>query len=224
MQSHLTRYDHPAHYLRVSTLFSSAFWRDVVPGKYFMSDVFGGACFYDEGARYGDTHGQAVLGCLLAGNAALTMANLDDTTLVREVFNALPAPLAGGRHLALESRVHRWSSSVSALPGGFPTVDVRARHMPEPARHPGILLVGDYLFDSTLNGVLDSADFATDYLMSQVLRDCYVSENSTRELEGARPQESRSNTMNRPDRDEQARMAGVDNGSSGNLKKAYHDF
>ena len=35
-------------------------------------------------------------------------------------------------------------------------------HRPEPKQHPGIVVVGDYLFDSTLNGLLDSSDAATD--------------------------------------------------------------
>ena len=31
------------------------------------------------------------------------------------------------------------------------------RHQPDPVGHPGLFMVGDYLYDSTLNGVLDSA-------------------------------------------------------------------
>ena len=31
-------------------------------------------------------------------------------------------------------------------------------------------MVGDYMFDATLNGVLDSADAATDLILSDVLR------------------------------------------------------
>jgi len=34
---------------------------------------------------------------------------------------------------------------------------------------PNILVVGDYLFDSTLNGVMDSADCMTDMLLSRNL-------------------------------------------------------
>jgi hypothetical protein len=57
----------------------------------------------------------------------------------------------------VESRVHRWINAVSALPGGWPPTGLDERHRPEPVGHPGLFLVGDYLFDSTLNGVLDSA-------------------------------------------------------------------
>ncbi len=44
--------------------------------------------------------------------------------------------------------------------------DTRTSHWPEPAEHPGIFIVGDYLFDSTTNGVFDSANLATDLLHS----------------------------------------------------------
>ena len=45
----------------------------------------------------------------------------------------------------------------------------RARHIaPEPVEHPGIVVVGDYLFDSTLNGVLRSANIATELLLDTI--------------------------------------------------------
>ena len=40
---------------------------------------------------------------------------------------------------------------------------------PEPHEHPGFVVVGDYLFDSTLNGVLDSAEAACDVIVTDVL-------------------------------------------------------
>src|SRR5208283_879486 len=48
MQEHLAHYDTPAHYLRMSVLFKEPFWRDQIPGSYFMTDAFGGCCVYDE--------------------------------------------------------------------------------------------------------------------------------------------------------------------------------
>jgi len=48
-QKHLARYNHPAHYLRVTVLFERSFWRGKVGGSYFLSDAFGGCCVYDEG-------------------------------------------------------------------------------------------------------------------------------------------------------------------------------
>jgi len=43
-----------------------------------------------------------------------------------------------------------------------PLFIVHVQNFPEPKEHPGLLAIGDYLFDSTINGVLDSADIATD--------------------------------------------------------------
>jgi SAM-dependent methyltransferase len=42
-------------------------------------------------------------------------------------------------------------------------------HQPDPVQLPGLLAVGDYMFDATLNGVLDSADTATDLILADVV-------------------------------------------------------
>jgi hypothetical protein len=44
-----------------------------------------------------------------------------------------------------------------------------ARHRPEPTQHPRLFVVGDYLFDSTLNGVLDSADLVSELITDAIL-------------------------------------------------------
>jgi SAM-dependent methyltransferase len=59
---------------------------------------------------------------------------------------------------------------VNALPGGLPARDVMTNHRPEPKEHPGLVVVGDYLFDSTLNGLLDSSDAATDIILTEMMR------------------------------------------------------
>jgi SAM-dependent methyltransferase len=59
---------------------------------------------------------------------------------------------------------------VNALPGGMPARDVMTNHRPEPKQHPGLVVVGDYLFDSTLNGLLDSSDAATDIIVTEMMR------------------------------------------------------
>ena len=130
MEKHLAGYDHPAHYLRMSLLFRAPFWRDRVTGSYFMSDAFGGCCVYDEGARHPcDPYG--VLGWLVAGNDALSLANHGDDDLVALALDSLPGPLAHGRRLMLEGRVHRWAGTINALPGGNPVRDTRDRHVPD---------------------------------------------------------------------------------------------
>jgi SAM-dependent methyltransferase len=59
---------------------------------------------------------------------------------------------------------------VNAIPGGMPARDVMTNHRPDPKQHPGLVVVGDYLFDSTLNGLLDSSDAATDIIVTEMMR------------------------------------------------------
>jgi len=160
MQKHLMHYDRPAHYLRITVLFKEPFWRDKISGSYFMLDAFGGCCVYDESARHSNsTHG--ILGWLIAGNDALSLSNLSDNDLIKMALDSLPGPLAFGRELYLEGRVHRWVGTINALPGGNPIHDLKTRHSPS-AADPHLYVVGDYLFDSTLNGAVDSAEFVAE--------------------------------------------------------------
>jgi protoporphyrinogen oxidase/SAM-dependent methyltransferase len=167
INAHIAHYDFPAHYLRISLLYREPFWRELIDESYFMIDAFGGCCVYDEGARH-DTRGHGVLAWLVAGNHASAAANLSDELLVTRALDALPAALAWGRALFIEGHVHRWIGSVSARPGGRRIQEVGQRHVPEPIEHPGLFLVGDYMFDTSLNGALDSADYATDLVIEQL--------------------------------------------------------
>jgi monoamine oxidase/SAM-dependent methyltransferase len=173
MEKHLVCYDRPAHYLRISLLFREPFWRDHVKGSYFMMDAFGGCCVYDEGTRH-PCEPYGVLGWLLAGNEALALANHGDSDLIALALDSLPGPLAHGRDLLLDGRVHRWTGTINALPGGNPVRETRDRHMPDRHQYPGLYVVGDYLFDSTLNGVLDSADFVTDLILTELRKQKYA--------------------------------------------------
>ena len=170
MSRFIAYYDRPAHYLRVSILFRKPFWRHKISGSWFMLDAFGGCCVYDEGTRH-DAGEFGVLNWLIAGTDALSMSGFDDARLARAAMAALPEPLnqeAGS--LCMETKVHRWPAAVSAQPGGLPVRDARSAHLPEPRQHPGLFMVGDYLFDSTLNGVLDSADCANELFSSWMLK------------------------------------------------------
>jgi monoamine oxidase/SAM-dependent methyltransferase len=170
MTRHISYYDRPAHYVRVSVLFETPFWRKKIKGSWFMSDAFGGCCVYDEGARH-DVGPYGVLGWLLGGTDALTYGSFDDERLIAEAIASLPDELHElAKSQKIEAKVHRWLASVNAQPGGYPMQDIRASHMPEPEEHDGLYVVGDYLFDSTLNGVLDSADYATDLFYSLILK------------------------------------------------------
>lgn len=169
MTRHVAFFDQPGHYLRVSVLFDRPFWRDAIRDDWWISDAFGGCCVYDESARSA-CDGKGVLGWLIAGNAALELANLDDATIVARALDSLPPPVRGGAASMREAAVHRWLSSVNAVPGGREDRELHANHVPEPGGHPGLFVVGDYIFDSTINAVLDSADAASDFALDPIVR------------------------------------------------------
>jgi protoporphyrinogen oxidase/SAM-dependent methyltransferase len=169
MVKHIAYFDRPAHYLRISLLFEEPFWGERIPGSWFMSEAFGGCCVYNEGSRH-DVGKHGVLNFLIAGSDALAYANLDDQELIAAALKSLPASLGDARACFMEGKVHRWLSSVNALPGGLPVRDVMTNHRPEPKQHPGLVVVGDYLFDSTLNGLLDSSDAGTDIILTEMMR------------------------------------------------------
>jgi monoamine oxidase len=167
MHAHHVQYDYPAHYLRASMLFREPFWREQINESYFMLGAFGGCCVYDE-TPPSDTAGFGVLGWLVAGEAALNLSNFDDDTLIEQMLQSLPRSLRCGREMLLEGRAHRWVGSVSGLPSGNPPREPVSRHVPEPEGNPRLLVVGDYLFDSTLNGVLDSAAVAVEFIRKEI--------------------------------------------------------
>lgn len=165
MAKHRAEYDHPAHYLRVTVAFRERFWHRRLVGSYCMLDAFGGSCLYDESSRNpGSPH--PVLGWLIAGDAAKGLNDRTDHELITQALAALPDFLAEGRELMVEGHVHRWIGAVNALPGGLHRTTLDRRHRPEAADHPHLFVVGDYLFDSTLNGVLDSAEHAGMWVVS----------------------------------------------------------
>jgi monoamine oxidase/SAM-dependent methyltransferase len=168
MNKHIGYFDRPGHYLRVTLLFERPFWREHVSGNWFMVDSFDGCCVYDESSRQ-ELGPHGALSFLIAGNAALGLANMSDARIEELCLDALPPAMQPGRALLIDRRVHRWMATVNAVPGGLPQRSRVANHQPDPVQLPGLLTVGDYMFDATLNGVLDSADTATDLILADVI-------------------------------------------------------
>jgi monoamine oxidase len=188
---HVSHFDRPAHYIRATLLFERPFWREHLSGAWWMVDAFDGCAVYDEAARH-PMGPYGALGFLIAGNAALWMANLSDDHVERLCLDALPPALAHGRKLRIDRRIHRWMSSVSAIPGGFPARSLQQNHRPDSARLPGFFIVGDYIFDATLNGAFDSADAASDMMLAEMLirrRSARIA--AGKPAEGARPKRKR---------------------------------
>jgi monoamine oxidase len=161
MQRHFDHHHHPAHYLRMSLLFRRPFWRAAWQESFCMLDHFDGCCLYDESWRTPEPD-CGVLGWLLGGQAAVDFAQRPDDELIELALGSLPPMFGDGRCQFLEGRVHRWLNAVNALPGGHTALPIPQRHCPEPCRHDDLWIVGDYLYDSTINGVLDSADYVSD--------------------------------------------------------------
>ena len=168
--AHIAAYDRPGHYLRVSLLFDEIFWRTELPGSWFMLDAFGGCCVYDESARHGH-ESCGVLGWLLAGADALMLCNADDATLAELAISSLPNGLEDTARRSLrECRVHRWAGAVSARPGRPAHDDAEGLLLLDRSGRGDLWVVGDYLFDVTLNGVLRSATAVADLIAAWQLK------------------------------------------------------
>ena len=167
LDRHIENFDFPAHYLRVSMLFSSNCWPQYTGQSYWMLDHFEGCCLYDESSRLCEPE-RGVLGWLLGGQIAVQMSGLDDLALEKAMLATLPDSFAAARECHLETRVHRWVGAVNAMPGGRQVLPIDRRHQPDPNNFPNVFVVGDYLFDTTLNGVLDSANYVANWLASGI--------------------------------------------------------
>jgi monoamine oxidase/SAM-dependent methyltransferase len=170
MVRHVAHFDRPAHYLRVTLLFDKKIWEPQVKQSWWMSDTFGGCCVYVENTRHRYPEGMGALGWLIAGCDALAYANLSKEQLIDAALDSLPPSMGDARRHFVEGHIHRWISSVNAIPGGVPVRGPRENHLPEPDEHSGLFVTGDYLYDSTLNGLLDSCDIASDLVVSELTR------------------------------------------------------
>ena len=139
-----------------------------------MLDAFGGCCVYDESARH-QHESCGVLGWLIAGADALMLCNADDETLAELAVGSLPGALAEtARRSLFECRVHRWAGAVSARPG--PSTRTGSEELPllDKSGRGGLCVVGDYLFDATLNGVLRSATNVAELIAASLTSDALL--------------------------------------------------
>jgi monoamine oxidase len=170
IQRHYDHFHHPAHYLRLTLLFRQPFWRGKLNESYCMLDDFGGCCLYDESSRLVEPE-FGVLGWLLGGAAAIEYTKLPNEKLFEMALNSVPKFLGDAHGHFMEGRVHRWLNAVNAIPGGRSSLPIHQRHCPEPLEHADLFLVGDYLYDATLNGVFDSAEYVSSGIAAAVQQD-----------------------------------------------------
>lgn len=189
IDKHIAYFDRPAHYLRATIAFQRPFWRSRIDKHWWMMDAFDGVCVYDESSR--QNLGEfGVLSFLISGNAALSLANVSDERIEQLCLDALTPVWPEAPGLIVNRRIHRWMASVNAMPGGARIRRRLENHRPDPKRLHGVLIVGDYLFDSTLNGVMDSADSTTDLIVGDIMRDRQArreAEQSARAATGEAP-------------------------------------
>ena len=160
MRDHFESLYRPCSVLRVSAVFAQPFWKDLFNETVIIMDAFGGCCLRDRGPRH--SVGQyGVLEWTLNGTDAFALSNLADSYIVERMLDSLPQELDWGRKQFIEGRVHRWIGSANRRPNGNRREKVKRRHQPAPRKHPGLVMVGDYMSDGAINGVLDSADTAT---------------------------------------------------------------
>jgi len=153
MENFYNHYDFDTHYLRATLLFEDTFWRKVFNESYFILDSFGGCCVYDQSEE-----GYGILSWLISGENALKLNPMQDNKIIEKVLNSLPAIIkTEAKEKFLEGKIDRWMDSVSRQPGGTPILPMIDRHFPDKENNPNLLVVGDYLTDTTVNGSLLSA-------------------------------------------------------------------
>jgi hypothetical protein len=118
---------------------------------------------------------------LIAGADALMLCNADDGTLAELAVASLPGGLADtARRSLCECRVHRWAGAVSARPGGPTLAGAEGLSLLDRSGRGGLCVVGDYLFDATLNGVLHSATNVAELIAASMTSDALRAPGASR--------------------------------------------
>lgn len=169
VDSHISHYNYPTDYLRVTMVFREQFWHETFPEDYFVSDAFQGVTIYDK-TPYGTNGSLGILSWLISGTPASRLSCLPDSAIVETALNLLPSGFSSAAQLLSEFRVDRWCDDlgVNRMPGGVPVLPTIDRHRPSSA-FPRVLFVGDYLYDTTICGALDAVVKGTGAMISHEL-------------------------------------------------------
>ncbi len=163
VRRHLEHHDMSTHYLRVTFLTKDRCWKAIAPEDYFVTDAFEGVTVYDQTRLVPDGKPYGIMSWLLSGKPAAEISKLPDAEICRRIMAAMPPPLVKAVGQPLECKVDRFMNAVSRQPGGLPILPDNDKHTPCRAFR-NLIFTGDYLYDSTLHGCLESATTAADQI------------------------------------------------------------
>lgn len=168
IRQHVRHHLHPADYVRVTIRSRERTWEDELPEDYFVCEGLGGVTVYDKSICT-ESRTVPILSLLVAGAHASDLAQRQDSEVLRITLDALPPSAGVDSHSVEKFWVDRWTRAlgVSRLPGGVPLLALARRHCPC-ADYPDIFALGDYLYDTTINGALDACVFVAKRIFEKV--------------------------------------------------------
>jgi len=169
IRAHIRHHRYPADYVRVTLRTTERVWADELPEDYFVCQGLGGTTVYEK-SILSDSQEIPILSLLIGGRHATELAHRPDGEVFHRVLQALPDEAHIDRNLVSTFRVDRWTNEVgvSRLPGGVPLRPLAKRHAPS-ADYPNVFMLGDYLYDTTINGALDACVFVTKSICENVM-------------------------------------------------------
>jgi monoamine oxidase len=168
IKKHIEHHYYPTDYLRATILFRERTWAETFPESYFVTEGLGGVTVYDKTVPYNS--GEApILSLLIAGSHATELSKEPDDQVLQSAMRALPKELGVDERSIIASEIDRWQNDqgVSRMPGGVPLLSLHDRHLPA-REHPQLFILGDFLYDTTINGALDGAKFVINSICGKV--------------------------------------------------------
>jgi len=168
IKAHIEHHCYPTDYLRATILFRERTWAEAFPESYFVSDRLGGVTVYDKTVP-GDSDEAPILSLLIAGKYATELSREGDDRVLENALRALPMESGVDEKSVVAFEIDRWQNDlgVSRMPGGIPLLSLEDRHSPA-KEHPRVFILGDFLYDTTINGALDGAGFVIDSVCDMV--------------------------------------------------------